>query len=143
MIEPTEFLRKHGIPVTAQRVAVLRAVSARPHATADDIADHVRSSIGTISRQAIYNVLGVLTEKNLIRRIHPAGSSAMYENRVDDNHHHLICRRCAKTVDIDCAVGKTPCLTAGHDHGFAIDEAEVIYWGTCPECLKTSSSHNL
>lgn len=139
MSDPTELLRANGVPVTAQRVAVLRAVAARPHGTADAIAEEVRASIGTISRQAVYNVLGVLTEKKLIRRIHPAGSPAMYENRVGDNHHHLICRSCARTVDIDCATGNTPCLTAAEHHGFEIDEAEVVYWGTCPDCQQASS----
>ena len=94
----------------------------------------VRAEIGTISRQAVYNVLGVLAEKGIIRRIQPAGSPARYEDRVGDNHHHLICRECGKTVDVDCAVGDTPCLTAADDLGFKIDEAEVVYWGTCPEC---------
>lgn len=134
MSEPSELLREHGVPVTAQRVAVLKAVAARPHGTADAIAEDVRASIGTISRQAVYNVLGVLTEKNLVRRIHPAGSPAMYEDRVGDNHHHLICRTCGTTVDVDCAVGDTPCLTAAQSHGFDIDEAEVVYWGTCEAC---------
>jgi len=133
--DPTDLLRAHGIPVTAHRLAVLRAVSGRPHSTADAIAEDVRAEIGTISRQAVYNVLGVLAEKRLIRRIQPAGSPARYENRVGDNHHHLICRTCGKTVDVDCAVGETPCLTADDNAGFQIDEAEVIYWGTCPECL--------
>lgn len=134
MEDPAELLKRHGVPVTAQRVAVLRAVSGTPHQTADSIAANVRESIGTISRQAVYNVLGVLTEKNLIRRIQPAGSPAMYEDRVADNHHHLICRSCARTVDIDCATGDTPCLSVAEDHGFIIDEAEVLYWGTCPDC---------
>lgn len=136
MTHPAELLRKSGLPVTAQRVAVLRAVSAHPHATAEVITEDVRAALGTISRQAVYNVLSVLTEKNLIRRIHPAGSPAMYEDRVGDNHHHLICRCCSQLIDIDCPVGDTPCLTAGHDHGFEIDEAEVVYWGTCPDCRK-------
>lgn len=115
----------------------MKAVSARPHRTADSIAQDVREALGTISRQAVYNVLGVLTEKQLIRRIQPAGSPALYEDRVGDNHHHLICRHCAKTVDVDCATGDTPCLTAAADHGFEIDEAEVIYWGVCLECRQT------
>ena len=134
MSEPSDLLREHGVPVTAQRVAVLKAIAARPHGTADAIAEDVRASIGTISKQAVYNVLGVLTEKNLLRRIHPAGSPAMYEDRVGDNHHHLICRSCGTTVDVDCAVGDTPCLTAAQSHGFEIDEAEVVYWGTCEVC---------
>jgi len=113
---------------------VMRAVSSHPHATADELIEDVRAVIGSISRQAVYDTLGVLAEKNLIRRIQPAGSAARYEDRVDDNHHHLICRSCGKMHDIDCAVGVTPCLTAATDHGFEIDEAEVIYWGRCPEC---------
>nr|WP_261360628.1 Fur family transcriptional regulator [Aeoliella straminimaris] len=127
-------LRERGLQVTAQRLAVLRAVSARPHSTADAVAEGVRAEIGTISRQAVYDALGILSEKGIIRRIQPAGSPALYEDRVDDNHHHVICRNCGKTVDVDCAVGETPCLTAADDSGYLIDEAEVIYWGTCPEC---------
>ncbi|MCO6042647.1 transcriptional repressor [Aeoliella sp. ICT_H6.2] len=131
---PANLLRERGLQVTAQRLAVLRAVSARPHSTADAVAEGVRAEIGTISRQAVYDALGILSEKGIIRRIQPAGSPALYEDRVDDNHHHVICRNCGKTVDVDCAVGETPCLTAADDSGYLIDEAEVIYWGTCPEC---------
>ncbi len=120
--------------MTAQRLAVLRAVASDPHSTADDIAGTVRSDIGTISKQAVYDALALLAERHLIRRIQPAGSPARYEDRVGDNHHHLICRACGKTVDVDCAVGDTPCLHAADDAGFRIDEAEVIFWGTCPEC---------
>ena len=133
--DPAQILRKHGVHVTAQRLAVLRAVSGHPHCTADDVAASVRAEIGTISRQAVYDVLGVLAEKGLIRRIQPAGSPALYEDRVGDNHHHVICRTCGKTVDVNCAVGHTPCLTAADDSGYRIDEAEVIYWGTCPKCI--------
>jgi Fur family ferric uptake transcriptional regulator len=132
-------LREHGVQVTAQRLAILRAVSRRPHGTADAIAEDVRNDIGTISRQAVYDGLGMLAEKGIIRRIQPAGSSARYEDRVGDNHHHLICRTCGKTVDVDCAVGETPCLTADADAGFQIDEAEVIYWGICPGCRAETS----
>ena len=114
-----------------------RAVSARPHATADVLTEDVRSVIGSISRQAVYDALGVLVDKHLIRRIQPAGSAARYEDRVGDNHHHLICRECGTMFDIDCAVGVMPCLTAADDHGFEIDEAEVIYWGRCPSCRPT------
>ena len=135
MSDPVNLLREHGVQVTAQRLAVLRAVSSRPHGTADDIAEVVRAEIGAISRQAVYDALGILVETGLIRRIQPAGASALYEDRVGDNHHHLICRTCRKTVDVDCAVGDTPCLTAAADMGYQIDAAEVIYWGTCPECL--------
>jgi Fe2+ or Zn2+ uptake regulation protein len=127
-------LRQHGVQVTAQRLAVLRAVSSRPHGTADDIEEVVRGEIGAISRQAVYDALGTLTEKGLIRRIQPARSPARYEDRVDDNHHHLVCRGCSRTVDVDCSVGARPCLDAADDHGFRIDEAEVIYWGYCPTC---------
>ena len=133
--DPEKILRKHGVQVTAQRLAVLRAVSGRPHSTADEVAEGVRAEIGTISRQAVYDALGLLAEKGIIRRIQPAGSPALYEDRIGDNHHHLICRRCGKTVDVDCAVGDTPCLTAADASGYEIDEAEVIYWGTCPKCL--------
>ena len=133
--DPEKILRNHGVQVTAQRLAVLRAVSGRPHCTADDIAEDVRAEIGSISRQAVYDALGMLAEKGIIRRIQPAGSPALYEDRIGDNHYHLICRTCGKTVDVDCAVGKTPCLTAAAASGYLIDEAEVIYWGTCPECL--------
>jgi Fur family ferric uptake transcriptional regulator len=129
-----QLLRRHGVQVTAQRLAVMRALGRRPHATADELAAEVRAEIGSISRQAVYDALGVLTEKNLVRRIQPAGSPALYETRVGDNHHHLICRGCGAVFDVDCAVGETPCLTALEDHGFEIDEAEVIYWGRCPSC---------
>ena len=139
MSDPSSVLRKHNVPVTAQRLAVLRAVSSRPHSTADIIAGDVRAEIGAISRQAVYNVLGVLYDKGIIRRIQPAGSAALYEDRVGDNHHHLVCRECGKTVDVDCSVGDAPCLHADMDAGFKIDEAEVVYWGTCPECLDTTS----
>ena len=133
-----QLLRQHGVQVTTQRLAILRAVSSRPHATADQLAEDVRAKIGSISRQAVYDSLAVLSDKNLIRRIQPAGSSARYEDRVDDNHHHLICRGCDTMFDIDCAVGAAPCLTADDDHGFEINEAEVIYWGLCPSCRNRS-----
>jgi Fur family ferric uptake transcriptional regulator len=134
LIDFVHLLRDRGVPVTAQRLAVLRAVTARPHCTAEIIAEEVRGEIGTISRQAVYDAVGILAEKGLIRRIQPAGSPALFEGRVGDNHHHLICRSCGMTVDVDCAVGDTPCLSAAHDHGFLIEEAEVVYWGSCPEC---------
>jgi Fe2+ or Zn2+ uptake regulation protein len=131
-------LRQRGLQVTAQRLAVLRAIADRSHSTADDIDKAVRSEIGAISRQAVYDALAVLTEKGLLRRIQPAGSAARYENRVGDNHHHLVCRTCNRMVDVDCAVGETPCLTAADDRGYEIDEAEVIYWGRCPDCAAVS-----
>jgi Fur family transcriptional regulator, stress-responsive regulator len=99
----------------------------------------VRAEIGTISRQAVYDALGALTDKGLLRRIQPAGSPARYEDRVGDNHHHLICRTCSRMIDVDCAIGETPCLTAAADAGYEIDEAEVIYWGRCPECVAATS----
>lgn len=132
--DPAQTLRERGIQITAQRLAVLRAVSARSHCTADVVAEDVRAEIGAISRQAVYDALGLLVEKGIIRRIQPAGSPALYEDRVGDNHHHLICRSCGKAVDVDCAVGEAPCLTAADALGYEIDEAEVIYWGTCPKC---------
>jgi Fur family transcriptional regulator, stress-responsive regulator len=127
-------LRQHGIPITAQRLAVLKAVSHRPHGTVDAITQEVRAQIGAISRQAVYDALGMLVKKGLVRRIQPAGSPTLYEDRVRDNHHHVICRSCGKTADVDCAVGYAPCLTAVNTSGFEIDEAEVIYWGTCAGC---------
>jgi Fe2+ or Zn2+ uptake regulation protein len=133
--DPANLLRENGLQVTAQRLAVMRAVIGRPHCTADDVAEDVRAEIGTISRQAVYDALGILSERGIIRRIQPAGSSALYEDRVGDNHHHVICRNCRRATDVDCAVGETPCLTAANNSGYQIDEAEVIYWGTCPDCL--------
>ena len=138
--DPADLLRQRGIQVTAQRLAVLRAVAARPHITADAVADAVRIDIGAISLQSVYDALAVLTAEGLIRRIQPAGSPARYENRVDDNHHHLICRTCGRMVDVDCAVGAAPCLTAADGRGFEIDEAEVVYWGRCPECAADARS---
>lgn len=134
MDDPAEVLRQHGIQVTAQRLAVLRAVTGRPHITADGVAEVVRAEIGAISRQSVYDALGVLVAEGLIRRIQPAGSPARFEARVGDNHHHVICRTCGRMNDVDCAVGSVPCLTAADDMGYEIDEAEVIYWGRCPEC---------
>jgi Fur family transcriptional regulator, stress-responsive regulator len=133
-------LRRHGLHVTAQRLAVLRAVSERPHSTADAIYVVARAGIGAISRQAVYDALAALSDKGLLRRIQPAGSPARYECRVGDHHHHLICRTCNRMVDVDGAVGATPCLTAADDSGYEIDEAEVIYWGQCPECASATES---
>jgi Fur family ferric uptake transcriptional regulator len=133
-------LRRHGLQVTAQRLAVLRAASDQPHSTADDIYMIVRAEIGAISRQAVYDALAALTDKGILRRIQPAGSSARYEGRVADNHHHLVCRTCRRMVDVDCAVGDTPCLTAADEAGYEVDEAEVIYWGRCPECVGAASA---
>jgi Fur family transcriptional regulator, stress-responsive regulator len=133
--ESAALLRQHGVQVSAQRLAVLRAVSDQPHSSAEDVDRVARAEIGAISRQAVYDALGMLTQKGLLRRIQPPESPARYEARVGDNHHHLICRVCRRVVDVDCAVGHAPCLTAADDNGFVIDEAEVVYWGRCPECL--------
>lgn len=135
-----DLLRRHGVQVTAQRLAVLKAVSDLPHGTADDVAETVRSEIGSISRQGVYDALGILADKGLIRRIQPAGSPARFEDRAGDNHHHLICRTCGSVVDVDCAVGSAPCLTPSDDAGFTIDEAEVVYWGRCPACAAAHRS---
>jgi len=132
--DPARLLKDHGMQVTAQRLAVLRAVSSRPHLTADDIEKTVRAEIGTVSRQAVYDAVNLLADNGLIRRIQPARSPARFEDRVDDNHHHLVCRDCGRVVDVDCAVGSAPCLDPVDDHGFTVDEAEVVYWGRCPDC---------
>lgn len=138
--DASALLRSHGVQVTAQRIAVLKAVSAHPHGSADQIATEVRAGIGSISRQAVYDSLAVLAEKGIIRRIQPAGSPARFEDRVGDNHHHLACRSCGRLVDVPCAVGEAPCLEAVDDAGFEIDEAEVVYWGRCPECAAEQAS---
>jgi Fur family ferric uptake transcriptional regulator len=138
-LDSDALLRRHGLQVTAQRLAVLRAASDRSHRTADEIYTIVRAEIGAVSRQAVYDALAAFTEKGLLRRMQPAGSPARYEARVGDNHHHLVCRTCNRMVDVDCAVGETPCLTAADDFGYEIDEAEVVYWGRCPECLVATS----
>jgi Fur family ferric uptake transcriptional regulator len=127
-------LRQHGLNVTAQRLAVMRVVADRPHVSADAIADQVRTELGTVSRQAVYDALATLSQKGIIRRIEPAGSPARYESRVGDNHHHLVCRSCGRLEDVDCALGEVPCLIPVDDRSFVVDEAEVIYWGTCPDC---------
>ncbi|WP_371557384.1 transcriptional repressor [Streptomyces longwoodensis] len=127
-------LRGAGLRVTAARVALLETVRKGDHLGAEAIAAGVRERVGHISVQAVYEALHALTTAGLIRRIEPAGSPARFEGRVGDNHHHLLCRACGAVADVDCAVGDAPCLTAADDHGFSIDEAEVIYWGLCPDC---------
>ena len=127
-------LRGVALRVTRPRVAVLTAVHDHPHADTDSIIGVVREDLGEVSHQAVYDVLRALTTAGLVRRIQPKGSVARYESRVGDNHHHLLCRSCGAIADVDCAVGFTPCLTASDDHGFVIDEAEVTYWGLCPNC---------
>jgi Fe2+ or Zn2+ uptake regulation protein len=131
-------LREADLRVTRPRVAVLNAVSDHPHADTDSIIGFVRADLSEVSHQAVYDVLRALTEAGLVRRIQPAGSVARYESRVADNHHHVVCRSCGMVADVDCAVGDTPCLTASNDQGFLIDEAEVVYWGTCPGCSASS-----
>jgi Fe2+ or Zn2+ uptake regulation protein len=128
-------LRARRLHVTPQRLGVLRALSARPHSTADELYRLVRAELGTVSRQAVYDALAALTDRGLLRRIEPAGSPARYEDRVGDNHHHLVCRKCGRMVDVECAVGDAPCLSPQDSAGYEIDEAEVIYWGRCRDCV--------
>jgi Fe2+ or Zn2+ uptake regulation protein len=135
-----EDLRGAGLRVTAARVALLTTVRGGDHLGVEAIASGVRDLIGHVSFQAVYDALHALTAAGLIRRIEPAGSLARFEGRVGDNHHHVACRSCGVVADVDCAVGAAPCLTASDDHGFAIGEAEVIYWGLCPDCSTTPSS---
>ena len=132
-------LRTASLHVTRPRVAVLAAVHDHPHADTASIIGAVREELGAVSQQAVYDVLRALTDAGLVRRIHPPGSVARYESRVGDNHHHVVCRSCGVIADVDCAVGTTPCLTASDDHGFVIDEAEVIYWGRCSDCSSPTS----
>ena len=131
-------LRDAALRVTRPRLAVLAAVHAHPHAETDVLIEAARSAVGDVSHQAVYDVLRALTGAGLVRRIQPSNSVARYEARVGDNHHHVVCRSCGSIADVDCAVGETPCLTATDDHGFVIDEAEVIYWGRCPACTAGS-----
>ncbi|WP_255661625.1 Fur family transcriptional regulator [Nocardia spumae] len=135
-------LRRAALRVTAPRIAVMTAVHEHPHSDTDTILGLVRVTLGTVSHQAVYDVLRALTEAGLLRRIQPMGSVARYETRVGDNHHHLVCRSCGVIADVDCAVGTAPCLTAADDNGFLLDEAEVIYWGLCPACSPSSTSRS-
>ena len=138
--ELERMLRGASLRVTRPRVAVLAAVHDHPHADTGSIVGLVREDLGEVSLQAVYDVLRALTGAGLVRRIHPPGSVARYESRVGDNHHHAVCRSCGAIADVDCAVGTAPCLTAADDHGYALDEAEVIYWGTCPRCSPAGGS---
>jgi Fur family ferric uptake transcriptional regulator len=133
-------LRAVALRVTRPRVAVLSAVHDHPHADTDSLIAIVREDLGDVSHQAVYDVLRALTTAGLVRRIQPTGSVARYEARVGDNHHHVVCRSCGAIADVDCAVGYTPCLTAADDSGYEIDEAEVIYWGRCSECVGATSA---
>ncbi|WP_375502294.1 Fur family transcriptional regulator [uncultured Jatrophihabitans sp.] len=136
-----DILRGASLRVTRPRIAVLAAVHDHPHADTETIIGAVRGGLGAVSHQAVYDVLRALTDAGLVRRIQPTGLVARYESRVADNHHHVVCRSCGTIADVDCAVGGTPCLTASDDHGFSIDEAEVIYWGQCPECSIAPAPH--
>ena len=138
--ELERMVRGASLSVTRPRVAVLAAVHEHPHADTSSIIGVVRESLGEVSEQAVYDVLRALTAAGLVRRIHPPGSVARYESRVGDNHHHVVCRSCGAIADVDCAVGDAPCLTAADHHGYAIDEAEVVYWGLCPGC---SAAHRV
>ena len=135
-------LRAAALRVTRPRIAVMEAVHAQPHADTETIFGAVRAGLPEVSRQAVYDVLNALTAVGLVRRIQPSGSVARYESRIDDNHHHVVCRSCGVIADVDCAVGEAPCLTASENNGFAIDEAEVIYWGLCPECSEKQASRS-
>lgn len=135
-----EELRGAGLRVTAARVALLETVRAGDHLDVESIASGVRERVGHISLQAVYEALHALAAAGLVRRIEPAGSAARYEGRVGDNHHHIVCRTCGAVADVDCAVGHAPCLHASNDHGFTIDEAEVIYWGLCPNCTTSEQT---
>jgi Fur family transcriptional regulator, stress-responsive regulator len=131
-------LRAASLRVTRPRVAVLAAVHGHPHADTQSITDVVRADLGEVSHQTVYDVLAALTDAGLVRRIHPPGSVARSDARVGDNHHHVVCRSCGAIADVDCAIGEAPCLTAADHHGYAIDEAEVVYWGLCPGCSAAS-----
>jgi Fur family transcriptional regulator, stress-responsive regulator len=135
-----ERLRTAELRVTRPRIAVLEAVHAHPHADTETIFEAVRAGLPEVSRQTVYDVLHALTAVGLVRRIQPSGSVARYESRVGDNHHHVVCRSCGVIADVDCTVGEAPCLTASDDNGFLLDEAEVIYWGLCPDCSTSQSS---
>jgi Fur family ferric uptake transcriptional regulator len=133
-------VRTAGLRVTRPRLAVLAAVHDHPHADTDSILGAVRADLGDVSHQAVYDVLRALTAAGLLRRIQPMGSVARYETRTDDNHHHVVCRSCGVIADVDCAVGDAPCLTASDPAGFQIGEAEVIYWGSCPDCARSTAN---
>ncbi|WP_027929933.1 Fur family transcriptional regulator [Amycolatopsis thermoflava] len=127
-------LRAVSLRVTRPRLAVLSALRDNPHVDTEKVIELVRAALPTVSHQAVYDVLRALTDAGLIRRIQPAGANARYESRVGDNHHHVVCRSCGAIADVDCTVGHAPCLTASDDHGFVIDQAEVVFWGVCPDC---------
>jgi len=142
MSDYAEQLRTADLRVTRPRIAVLEAVHANPHADTETIFGVVRTGLPEVSRQTVYDVLHALTDVGLVRRIQPSGSVARYESRVGDNHHHIVCRSCGVIADVDCAVGEAPCLTASDHNGFLLDEAEVIYWGLCPDCSSSDASRS-
>ena len=139
-MDPAAALRTAGLRVTGPRLATYDAVHAAPHCTADEVAARVRARLGTVSTQGVYDALRVLHEQGLLRRIQPAGSAARWETRTGDNHHHVVCRQCGATGDTDCRTGHTPCLTPSQLHGYVLDEAEVVFWGLCPDCAARASA---
>jgi Fur family transcriptional regulator, stress-responsive regulator len=138
--EPAEQLRGVGLRVTAPRLATLDWLAVHPHSTADQVAEGVRGRLGSVSTQAIYDVLNACTDNGLLRRIEPAGHPARFETRTADNHHHLVCRVCGRTEDVDCVVGVAPCLDPSESAGYVVDEAEVVFWGYCPDCTRERES---
>ncbi|GAA5166071.1 Fur family transcriptional regulator [Amycolatopsis dongchuanensis] len=135
-------LRAVSLRVTRPRLAVLAALRDHPHVDTETVIALVRAELPSVSHQAVYDVLRALTDAGLVRRIQPAGANARYETRVGDNHHHVVCRSCGAIADVDCTVGHAPCLTASDDHGFMIDEAEVVFWGTCPDCAAETTPND-
>ncbi len=135
-------LREVGLRVTAPRLAVLEVLVEHPHATADAVARMARARLGKVSTQAVYDVLAACAGAGLVRRIEPAGSAARFETRTGDNHHHLVCRSCGRTTDVDCSVGTRPCLIPDDDAGYLLDEAEIVFWGLCPQCRKSQRRHD-
>lgn len=140
LTDPTSLLREAGLRVTRPRLAVIEQLRAHPHADADTISQGVRTNLGKVSTQAVYDVLAALTQAGIVRRIEPAWSPARFEMRRGDNHHHVICRRCGAIADVECAIGERPCLEASDSHGYVIDEAEITYWGLCPSCTESTAS---
>ena len=139
---PVDLVRSAGLRVTAPRLTVLRVLSRHPHADTDTVIRHARHELGSVSPQAVYSILAAFVEAGLVRRIEPAGSVALFELRVGDNHHHVVCRGCGSVQDVDCAVGARPCLTPSDVHGYILDEAEVTYWGICPACQSSRTSRD-
>ncbi|HEY3751699.1 MAG TPA: Fur family transcriptional regulator [Pseudonocardiaceae bacterium] len=135
-------LKEAGLRVTAPRIAVLHWLAGHPHTTADQVAAAVRGDLGSVSTQAVYDVLNAFTRVKLVRRIEPAGHPARFETRTGDNHHHLVCRNCGRTEDVDCAVGPAPCLEPADAAGYLVDEAEVVFWGLCPDCAAVNARYS-